>query len=271
MEQISVTTWEEFKERLDDLRQKHDESLGALLYRGQESSCWPLRTTLDRRRELMPFSDYYRIIHRVKPQIESLTNSEWIIPEYPEVEQQSKGYDFFDLLWSGRSPGYAYMTYLRHHAFPSPLLDWSRSPFVAAFFAFNRAADESGGKVSIFVFSEVPNRLSGNGIPFVKRMGPYVKTHRRHFLQHSEYTLCLMFQNEWHFERYDKVFDDGRHQQGACWKFNIPAVDRRKVMKELATYNLNALSLFGSEESMMETLATREFCLGTEKFQPRFV
>ena len=32
-------------------------------------------------------------------------------------------------------------------------------------------------------------------------------------------------------------------------------------MSELDEYNLNALSLFGSEESMMATLATREFLL----------
>ena len=142
---------------------------------------------------------------------------------------------------------------------PSPLLDWTRSPYVASFFAFNKAVEDSHERVSIFMFAEVRNRMSGNDIPIVLRQGPYVKTHRRHFLQQSEYTLCLVFNDEWQFDQYHTVFDEGRHQQGFCWKFTIPAAERRKVLKELDEYNLNALSLFGSEESMMETFAAREF------------
>jgi hypothetical protein len=57
------------------------------------------------------------------------------------------------------------------------------------------------------------------------------------------------------------VFDEGLHQQGVCWKFDIPAIERCKVLRELDAYNLNASSLFGSEEYMIETLATREFDL----------
>jgi hypothetical protein len=108
------------------------------------------------------------------------------------------------------------------------------------------------------MFADPRNKMHGNDMPIVLRYGPYVKTHRRHFLQQSEYTLCLVFDDEWQFEQYDTVFDEGLHQQGICWKFTIPAAERRKVLEELDEYNLNALSLFGSEESMMDTFATRE-------------
>ena len=93
----------------------------------------------------------------------------------------------------------------------------------------------------------------------VYRQGPYVNTHRRHFLQQSEYTLCLGFDTEWRFEQYDKVFNDGLRQQGICWKITIPATERVKVLQELGEYNLNSFSLFGSEESLVDTLATQEF------------
>lgn len=98
----------------------------------------------------------------------------------------------------------------------------------------------------------------------VYHQGPYVNTHRRHYLQQSQYTLCLGFDTEWRFEQYHKVFDDGLHQQGICWKNTIPAAERVKVLQELDEYNLNTFSLFGSEESLMDTLATREFCLPEE-------
>ena len=95
----------------------------------------------------------------------------------------------------------------------------------------------------------------------VYSFGPYVKTHRRHVLQQSQYTACLSFHGEWRFEDYNSAFERGLHRQGFCWKFTIPITERTKVLKLLEEFNLNAFSLFGSEESLMETLTLREFDL----------
>jgi hypothetical protein len=259
MKEMKVKTWEELAGKIDELRT----TLGtdaSLVFRGQANSCWPLSTTLERNPGRMLFKDYYRIISRIKPQIESLTAHRWKIPEYPEVERLCTGYQDFDrALWSGRCPGYDYMVHLRHHGFPSPLLDWTRSLYVAAFFAFS-TAKEADSDVSIYSLSHHPNRISGNQLATVYRYGPYVKTHRRHFLQQSEYTLCLFYEEgDWWFDHYDSVFDKGLHQQGECQKFTIPYRERQQVLGLLDEHNLNAFSLFGSEESMMETLAAREF------------
>lgn len=268
MEVRDLDTWEEFERELQELRGAHQDvseasgSGSVLLFRGQRNACWLLNPTLERERKRMLFRDYYRLIHRIHPQIETLTEKEWPIPDYQEVERSVRGYDEFSLaLGFGRCPAYAYMAYLRHHGFPSPLLDWTRSPYVAAFFAFSRAEAESNERVAIYILSESAFKVHGNNFPVVFRYGPYVKTHRRHVLQQSEYTLCLIFDGEWRFERYDTVFEDGHRQQGICWKFTLPASERAKVLTLLDEFNLNAFSLFGSEESLMETLSVRELFL----------
>ena len=131
MEERNLSSWEEFEKALKDIRDEHEQSdvqlkSSSLLFRGQENSSWSLTTTLDRKRERMLFKDYYGIITRIRPQIETLTGSEWPIPDYPQVRKDVEDYDKFSMeLWCGRCPGYPYLAYLRHHGFPSPLLDWS--------------------------------------------------------------------------------------------------------------------------------------------------
>ena len=262
-EEIDVNSWEEFEQQLKDLREHVNSPESAalsMLFRGQENSCWPLATTLERSNQLeMLFQDYYRLISRVKPQVESFTGNEWQIPGYPEVERLVQEYDAFSAdLTFGRLPGYPYMAYLRHHGFPSPLLDWTRSSNIAAYFAFSKADDEMDDrKVSIYVFSAAASQGGGNRKPQMCRLGPYARTHRRHFLQQCEYTMCVIFKEDWRFEGYQKAFD-ARNKPGACWKFNIPSTERLKVLKSLDEYNLNSFSLFDSEEALMETMSLRE-------------
>jgi hypothetical protein len=69
--------------------------------------------------------------------------------------------------------------------------------------------------------------------------------------------MCVIFDGEWRFEQYQRVFEWPNQTQGDFWKFNIPYSERIKVLKLLERYNLNAFSLFGSEESLMETMALK--------------
>lgn len=60
-----------------------------------------------------------------------------------------------------------------------------------------------------------------------------------------------------YFASHERIFTHDSSDQDVLWKFNIPATERVKVLKHLDTYNLNAFSLFESEEALMETMALR--------------
>jgi hypothetical protein len=66
--------------------------------------------------------------------------------------------------------------------------------------------------------------------------------------------------SRWHFVPHSSVFDsnlDG-DTQDVLTKFILSAGERPKVLKELNDYNLNAFTLFGSTEGLMESLSNRE-------------
>jgi hypothetical protein len=257
MQTIHVKTWEEFEDQL----KVHNMSIGAgFLFRGQSNSCRSLDTTLERCGQAqMRFLDYYRLISVIRPQIETFTGIRWDdVPPYQEVEKDATDYLSFDRRLCRGLPAYRYMTYLRHHGFPSPLLDWTRTPYVAAYFAFRNVAKET---VAIYVYSEMPEQIKSgsNNEPDIHVWGPYVQTHRRHFIQQSAYTTCLAYNDSgWRFSSHEGVFALNNPRQDVLWKFTIPSTERLKVLKLLDAYNLNAFSLFESEESLMETMALRE-------------
>lgn len=253
--------WKAFEQWLTKLRSEYGER--ELLFRGQGDSQWPLDTTLERNSEkIISVHDYYRLIAaRVAPAVETFTGIS--LPAYdPELApafQDINSFDSFDRFPSG--PLYEYTVYLRHHSFPSPLLDWSKSPFVAAFFAFKNLHPKSGTR-SIYAYCERPTGIKGGtvGEATIRTLGPYVRSHPRHFRQQSSYTVCESFDDNlgWRYDSHQKVFEKPRPRQDFLWRFDLQSEDRINILRLLNDYNLNAYSLFDSEEALLETMWLRE-------------
>jgi len=224
----------------------------ALLFRGQPDSSLALRTTLERwsGSETCLFRDYHLHVLSVVREIEARTGLQWDIPDYPEYERELST-DKPTYLIAGEP--YNFLVYLRHHGFPSPLLDWSASPFIAAYFAFRSAAASS--RVAIYAFQEYAGGGKGGwaAAPHIHGLGPHVRTHPRHFIQQSQYTVAYNGAGrERAYCPHERIFADrSRGNSDRLWKFTLPAEARKDALQYLQRHNVTAYSLFTSEEALM--------------------
>jgi hypothetical protein len=259
MKTVVLKTWEDFEiavsttfsevETLRDTTQPV--TVSTPLFRGQSDAGWKLETTLDRAfQEEISVEQYLDIILSVRPAVISLTNRQWDIPEMAETDK-----------YYLPPPGYEFMIYLRHHGFPSPLLDWSRSPYVAAYFAFRSSEKMDHDNAAIYSYLE----YAGKGKVWspseanIFGSGPYVISHKRHYAQQCEYTRCIRRDGgRGLYARHHDAVARNEEGQDLLTKYEIPRTERSKVLTRLERMNITAFSLFGNEESLMETLAYQE-------------
>ncbi|WP_175992328.1 FRG domain-containing protein [Burkholderia vietnamiensis] len=265
--EVATQSWQEFEEQLSVLEQSYSELerqrrglyVPHLLFRGQTNATFGLQTTLERYPvQIASFGDYYQAAYGARHEIEAASGNRWEMP-YPHIAKEAAA-------TSGSSgffvpPAYDYLVYLRHHGFPSPFLDWSRSAYVAAFFAFSGCKSGQPEDVAVYVYLESTGKgkIGSVGSPAISALGPIVRTHRRHFIQQAEYTICAAFLgNDWMFTPHESAI--GREAgQDVLLKFIVPARERVTALRKLDQFNLNAWSIYGSEEGLMQTMAMREF------------
>ena len=256
MKEVILKNWEDFEGEisrvLGSVASKRAGTKGYVsdpLFRGHADERWRLLTTLERfSKKPHSITGYYRILRSVLPAVASLTARPWSLSPDLEVDESHHG----------APPGYEFMIYLRHHGFPSPLLDWSRSPYVAAFFAFAPRLVEN-----VAIYAYVEHYGSGKGwaenAARVIGLGPYAVTHERHYAQQCEYTICKKpVGDEYLYCEHGEALDRDGDEQDLLTKYVLPAVERNTFLRKLDLMNINAYSLFRDESSLVQMLAYRE-------------
>jgi hypothetical protein len=260
MQTKELRSWDDFEIELQQLAQYRDELKtktqhpDILVFRGQSNFIWHLETMLERKTKKESYSmhRYFEIIKKARPKLPPTTWS-WETLDKPEY---SNWYDNRNFLWSNGLGDY--MVYLRHHGFPSPLLDWTKSSDVAAYFAF-QDVNNSVESVAIFAFLENTAGIKGSRLaePNIGRIRSDFHSETRHERQQSTYTYCSVeAEEEVYYSNHEKVFTGNRRHrfpQDVLWKFIIPSSERNKVIKKLESKHINTSTLFDSQDILEES------------------
>lgn len=230
-------SWDEFKAYAIGLDRAR------FLFRGQESNRWRLRTAFHRtgRANLAKFMRQdVNALHR---HLTGLTTHRFNMQDPLDYA--------------------AFLALVQHHGYPTPLLDWTMSPFIAAYFAFrnSRLKDlPSDAKVRIFVFDAVlwngSFERAGVLSPaflHLTLLEPYALNNPRVLPQQGYSTVTNIDDLEWYIPSKET---DGRRFLTAI---DIPVSARPQVLRELELMGINAGSLFPGLDGACNQLRERFF------------
>jgi hypothetical protein len=236
----TVCTWDQFVEYA------RRQGPGTAVYRGQEDHRWRLATSFHRRGR----SDMVRFMTEDVPALHRILSS--------------RTRHFFDL--SDSQEYGAFLHLVQHHGYPTPFLDWTFSPFVAAFFAFkNIPGDYSPNGpeerfVRIYSFDSVwrtdvaQYQLAPNHPPHVSFHEFHAIENPRMIPQQALSAITSVEDVEYYIEHMEKV-------RGKKYLFamDIPASERSKAMIDLARMGITAGSMFPGLDGACEELKERFF------------
>jgi hypothetical protein len=268
-----VNSWQELQNYLDEIENRYGHLMygkekhpNRILYRGQTDASWGLKTTLERNStQKWSLGLYANLAWFCHSQIVAHTGKRFQLPGKRtdfQNDLENKMQDLQNLHFSISVPYYEYWAYLRHHGFPSPLLDWSSSPYVAVFFAISDRSESENAAVYVFIEHTGEGKSHFGNTPMISVLGPYVETHSRHFLQQSDYTIATQKAadgKDYNIVSYDEFYNSTI--QDLILKIVIPRSLRKAILKKLEQYNINYFSLMHTEDALMKHLTIKEIDL----------
>lgn len=225
---IVYSTWKEFvRDYKHDIYGKEYYVPREYLFRGQNNAKWELSSSFDRK-----YGSYEWQI-RKKIEADLLKRFNENINRYLNKASEK---EYSDLQLKGLA---------QHYGVPTRLLDWTYSPFIAAYFAFEGETTEHTGDVAIWVIQrehEIWN--SDLGVEIVDEI--VMENDRQ---KHQIGSFTLQNSPSLSLDNFIRECDrNGRNVAYALRKVMIPYSERRIALLDLYSMNINAAIIWGGYE-----------------------
>lgn len=243
----SEYNWKEFKDYCYET-QFHP----GTIFRGQSDSEWQLAPTYTRYKDGTNFKKYFETI-------------------LPEAKRLISGYIDYDFKLSDMEDKHRLISLLQHHGFPTPLLDWTFSPYIAAYFAYIDLAfrQPTSDFVAIWLFNAEYTieflEEKSEDCPF-EIIQPDSRFNKRLFAQDGLFSLSLspLPLDEELLPLMEKL-----NHPGLLHKFIIPVEHARLALKDLELMGIHAGRLFEGVDGACMMLKNRFFMESEMVMSPR--
>ena len=231
-----IKSWQEYKGFVSTLSGQKN------LFRGQRNP-WKLRTAFHRkgRYDLARFLNEDRI--RLHLRLSARTSHVFNL----EIPNENG----------------AFLNLVQHHGYPTPLLDWTYSPYVAAFFAFREVPKKENSEdfVRIYIFDQENWRSHWRQLLMLNTAGlhlsimEFLAIENERLIPQQAVTTVTNIDD---IEAYVRKRESEKGHQYLT-AIDMPVNERNKVMQELSFMGITAGSMFPGIEGACEELREKMF------------
>ncbi len=229
---IRTKGWLDYKRAIADYSKLSAARRERIIFRGHADSRWALKTTIDRR---CKFSSQAKRQAVVESLVQAFKESSVGVLESTlgiELDEE------WELLG-------------RHHGLPTPILDWTQSPYMAAYFAFDQATVRKAGYVSIWTLDrEVFESSDVEAVDFIDskglvRFNPRAVEQRAIFMRVVNATKSL-----------EQLLGS------ALVRYDVPVQESQTALADLDAMNVNARVLFRNLDGVARLADRRVLLFG---------
>ncbi|MEQ1403371.1 FRG domain-containing protein [Rhizobium sp. YS-1r] len=158
----------------------------------------------------------------------------------------------------------AFWNLAQHHGYPTPLLDWTHSPFVAAYFAFRperQTIDMRSDKVRIVMFDRRQWTTDFSQLQRVHFTRPHFSILEAYAIENERALPQQALSSVTNVDDIESYISSREVQQGKRYlrTFDLPYEERDNVLRELRLMGITAGSLFPGFDGACEELRMRLF------------